>query len=254
MGKRFTDTEIYDDPWYCGLTAGQKLFWDYICRKCDASGVWKVNQPMAEFCIGMRFDLDEMKKSMEGRVEDLGGGKWWIIKFCDFQYGTLRQTCKPHASVMKLLESHGLLKRLSKGYRKGNQTLKEKEKEKEEEKEKDERFDQWYDSYGKKVGRANAEKAWRKLKPEERDACLGCVKRYVQSTPDIQYRPHPATYLNQRRWEDEIITREPQRRERKLQDNECLLRCSCGAEKVCMKQYYLDQLRCKKCGKEMERA
>ena len=66
-------------------------------------------------------------------------------------------------------------------------------------------FDQWWDMYGKKVDRAKCEKKWEKLSLAEKQACIAATPAYVASTPDLQYRRHPATYLNNKSWENQII-------------------------------------------------
>lgn len=72
----------------------------------------------------------------------------------------------------------------------------------------DKDFTVWFDAYGKKVGKAVAMKAWSKLSKEDRDAALDDIvirkrKMADPSWSNGQYQPNPATYLNQRRWEDE---------------------------------------------------
>jgi len=67
-------------------------------------------------------------------------------------------------------------------------------------------FEKWWNTYGKKVGRHPASLKWNKLKDEERQKCLDSVSGFVKSNPDKQYRPNPATYLNQKRFLDEILT------------------------------------------------
>ena len=69
------------------------------------------------------------------------------------------------------------------------------------------RFADWYALYPIKKGRAVAEKAWRKAGLDAlADALI--EKLVLQKSRDRQFlegfAPHPATYLNQRRWEDEI--------------------------------------------------
>lgn len=41
-------------------------------------------------------------------MRHLGGDKWVIVKFINFQYGKLSQDCKPHRPVFAALEKHGL--------------------------------------------------------------------------------------------------------------------------------------------------
>lgn len=69
----------------------------------------------------------------------------------------------------------------------------------------DDRFDAFWVAYGKKVAKGAAEKAWRRAATSEQvvNLIMQAVPRYVASTPDLQYRKHPATWLNQRCWEDE---------------------------------------------------
>ncbi len=68
-------------------------------------------------------------------------------------------------------------------------------------------FEQWWKAYGKKVGKKDTLRAWLRLKESEQQECLRVVCEYVASTPEVQYRKNPITYLHQRAWEDEIIKR-----------------------------------------------
>lgn len=65
-------------------------------------------------------------------------------------------------------------------------------------------FDDFWELYDYKKGRHNAERVWKKLKQKDKEACISAVPSYTRSTPDKQYRKHPATYLNGKGWEDEI--------------------------------------------------
>ncbi|MDR0330163.1 MAG: hypothetical protein LBH93_00425 [Chitinispirillales bacterium] len=144
--KRYVDIECWDDPWYQDLSPAMKCLWKYICDKCDCAGVWKVNQKLAEFQIGCKFDWAKAENQFAGRTKPISADKWLIVKFIDFQYGTLSPECRPHIPVFKALEEHGLTYPLNlsglKGMRypidtlsanspKGINTLEEKEDEKE---------------------------------------------------------------------------------------------------------------------------
>lgn len=72
-------------------------------------------------------------------------------------------------------------------------------------------FDRFYGAYPKKVSKQTAVKAWNKLKPNEEliERIIADVNRRKGGEwrgKDKQYIPFPATYLNQRRWEDEHDT------------------------------------------------
>jgi hypothetical protein len=65
-------------------------------------------------------------------------------------------------------------------------------------------FALFWKSYPRIVGKPAARKAWSKVKPEEIEGLMAGLeiwKRCPQWT-DEQFIPHPATWLNQRRWED----------------------------------------------------
>ena len=67
-----------------------------------------------------------------------------------------------------------------------------------------ESFEQFWDAYGKKRDRKKSYTAWKNLSKKNREACLAAVPAYVASTPDIQFRKLPATYLHGENWNDEI--------------------------------------------------
>ena len=66
-------------------------------------------------------------------------------------------------------------------------------------------FSEWWDMYDKKIDRSKCEKKWAKLSDTEIRACIAATPAYVASTPDIQFRRHPMTYLNNKSWENQII-------------------------------------------------
>ena len=110
MGKRFVDTECWNDPWFQELSLVHKCFWRYICDNCDCAGVWKVNKRLAEFQIGAPvFNWDELLAAMGNRIMVLSPEKWLVVKFIKFQYGTLSRKCKPHDRVFAALEEHGIV-------------------------------------------------------------------------------------------------------------------------------------------------
>jgi hypothetical protein len=66
-------------------------------------------------------------------------------------------------------------------------------------------FNDFWELYGKKRGKEITEKKWNKLKQKDKEAIMEHLPQYIISTPDIQFRKDPATYLNQKSWNDEII-------------------------------------------------
>jgi hypothetical protein len=71
----------------------------------------------------------------------------------------------------------------------------------------DAKFEDWWLWYDYKISKDKAKKSWNKLNEQEKDLALQSVQAYVESTPDKSFRKHPTTYLNQKSFNDEIITR-----------------------------------------------
>lgn len=71
-------------------------------------------------------------------------------------------------------------------------------------------FDQFWSAYPRHVGKAEAKKQFDKLKPDVEllGKMLDAIERQKASSQwqrdDGQYIPYPATWLNKKRWEDEV--------------------------------------------------
>ena len=67
-------------------------------------------------------------------------------------------------------------------------------------------FDDFWNMYDKKKDRAKCEKLYKKINEVDREKIKQTLPVYIESTKDNkQYRKDPATYLNNRSWENEII-------------------------------------------------
>jgi len=83
-------------------------------------------------------------------------------------------------------------------------------------------FDAFWKAYPRKQGKKYARKAWRQLSPDARGSVLDAIaaQRKKGCLEDVAYAPHPASWLNGERWEDE---------DSDLADKACVL---CGAAYV----------------------
>jgi len=70
-------------------------------------------------------------------------------------------------------------------------------------------FNIFWDLYDKKVDKLKCEKKWYRLNIGERAAVIKYLPSYIKSQPNKQYRKNPATFLNNRSWENEIINDKP---------------------------------------------
>lgn len=87
----------------------------------------------------------------------------------------------------------------------------EKEKEKEKEKNIKKDFDDWYLLYPRKVGKEAALKKYQSVRDRvDKEILIAGVKAYSRTVEneDQKFIAHPATWLNQGRWEDEVPTDE----------------------------------------------
>lgn len=73
-------------------------------------------------------------------------------------------------------------------------------------------FENTYDLYPRKAGRPTAQAAWNKLKPDLETRLQICDHFHVREAyknVEKQFIPHFSTYLNQAKWNDEIIEVKP---------------------------------------------
>lgn len=74
-------------------------------------------------------------------------------------------------------------------------------------------FAAFWAAWPRRVGKRDAEKAWAKLRPQEKIAAVEVLPKHVEywaaSGREREYIPHPATWLNGARWDDEIEMPKP---------------------------------------------
>ncbi|WP_447988322.1 hypothetical protein [Achromobacter spanius] len=79
-------------------------------------------------------------------------------------------------------------------------------------------FAAFWAAWPRRVGKRDAEKAWAKLRPQEKVAAVEALPKHVEywdaSGTDRQFIPHPATWLNGARWDDEIEMLKPKQQGR----------------------------------------
>jgi hypothetical protein len=70
-------------------------------------------------------------------------------------------------------------------------------------------FDEFWSLYPRKIAKTTARKAWAKLTPEQQLMAAKAIDTHCQywsaKETELEYIPHPATWLNQERWEDEFV-------------------------------------------------
>jgi len=70
-------------------------------------------------------------------------------------------------------------------------------------------FDEFWSLYPRKIAKAVARKAWQRLTDEQQLMAAKAIDTHCQywsaKETELEFIPHPATWLNQERWEDELV-------------------------------------------------
>lgn len=77
-------------------------------------------------------------------------------------------------------------------------------------------FDRFWSAYPIKKAKVTALKSWQKIKPAEYSAIMDALDKQKRTEDwakeDGKYIPQPTTWLNQRRWEDDVKVMSPQKK------------------------------------------
>ena len=77
---------------------------------------------------------------------------------------------------------------------------------------KDISFDDFYKLYPRKISRSNAEKSFKRLNKRAKNLAYNGIIKYnkfwSENRTEPQYIPYPSTWINQKRWEDDLIVKE----------------------------------------------
>ena len=136
MANRMITTELFDDSWFMDLPSKYKLFWVYLITKCNHSGIWQVNWKLAQFYTGDNLEPVEVVRVLKDRIVPIENNKYWFIpKFIEFQYGgKLNEESPVHKGIIANIRKYNLFdfcdkisikERVSEGYQKGLETIKD---------------------------------------------------------------------------------------------------------------------------------
>jgi hypothetical protein len=213
MSKRFIDTGIFDDDWFMDLPKDAKLLWIYFITKCDHAGIIKLNLKLCKLQTDIK-DLPEIIKQLGNRLITVSEHLYFIPKFIEFQYpGFPNSKVRQQQSAVDILTKYKLFKdgkltltkQLGNSYEHEHDTVIDNESGNEPKKAKIE-FSVFWDLYNHKIGdKPGAEKKWNKLPLEIQQKAISILPAYLKTIKDKQFQPHPATWLNQERWNNEIL-------------------------------------------------
>lgn len=96
MASRFTDTELWNEDWFCDMPGEYQLFVKYVFDTCDNAGIWKPKKFDFEMKTKFKVSLDLLFKKMNGggqqRVLLLDNGRWFITGYILFQWFNKKKT------------------------------------------------------------------------------------------------------------------------------------------------------------------
>jgi hypothetical protein len=113
----------------------------------------------------------------------------------------------PFEKVENLTSENLTLENLEENLTSGNLTLKKTRYKEDNKTDIIAGFEKFWEVYPRKIGKAAALKAFEKAAKKTDPAhIVECVNRWVQVTnlPEMQFIPHPTTWLNQERWQDDL--------------------------------------------------
>ena len=111
MPQRIAITERWgNDRWFGELSLRLKIFYIYLCDRCDCAGIWEPNWRVADFELGEHFDPETTLHGLQPKVELLPSGKWLLVNFLYVQYHVNIADLKPEKHTVHL----GIVRRLAK--------------------------------------------------------------------------------------------------------------------------------------------
>lgn len=225
MAYRFSDTSKWSDEWFIDLKPGEKLMFMYLCDTCDLGGFFELSLRKLAFDLGLKNE--EIKANLKGleRGFILSSDKrvLFLRNFLKHQKNLpLNPNNNSHKGILRRFDNYkdkfdidlvklvnnqlteseilGACQPLPSPYGKGNGNNIEVIKEY-----KGIAFENFWNLYNKKVGNKKAvEKKWIKLKIDVQQKILKVLPEWKKQFSSKQFYPHPETFLNQERWNDEI--------------------------------------------------
>lgn len=222
MSYRLTDTGKWDDEWFINLDKHQKLLFVYFCDSCDIAGFYELSLKKMAFDTGML--PDEVKGAFKGLNKSyvLSNDKKviFIKNFMKHQKNLpLNPNNKSHIGIIsryKLYKDkfdkgllnffeHNTKNVAKKGLKSspdiGNDIFNLEKKFID--------FNVFWNLYSYRVGDKKKSKIkWDELDYEIQEKIILTLPEWNKQFEGIHFKPHPLTYLNQERWNDEIIAKD----------------------------------------------
>jgi len=212
---RKVHTSFWSDTFISDLDRDRKLFYLYLItnERTKQCGIYEISKRQIAFDLCVNVDtvskqlayfIEQNKIMYNDLTKELAIKNW--NKYNSSSSPKV-QSCinkeLQHVKDTVLIE-----------YIKGIYTASQEEQEEEQEEEQDSEtellvfsFDEFWELQPNKVAKQKCKEKYEKLSVKDREAIYNTLQNWVKYKPFQGYsHPNPETYLNQKRWEDEIPT------------------------------------------------
>lgn len=109
MAYRFTNTDKWNDSWFCELRITQKALFLYLCDQCDIAGFLELNMKKISFDLGIgKQEAEGAFRGMDGKIIYSKDRKYIFIRnFIKHQKNyPLNENNNAHKGIIKRLEEN----------------------------------------------------------------------------------------------------------------------------------------------------
>ena len=205
-------TSFWSDPFIQDLDNDHRLFYLYLLtnERTKQCGIYEISKKQMAFELG--YSIDRVSKLLAyfikvGKILYSETTKEVALKnWLKYNGSTSPKVVSCIKSELCVVKDRVLIE-----YVNGMYTASQEEQEQEQEEEQDKNdlypFQHFWDLYKRKGTKATAEKAFNKLRNDEKELLLTFIPKYIQNHKDagkMEFIPHFTTFINQKRWNDEL--------------------------------------------------
>jgi len=204
-------TSFWSDPFIQDLDNDHRLFYLYLLTndKTKQCGIYEISKK--QMCFELGYSMDRVSKLLAyfikvGKILYSEDTKELALKnWVKYNGSSSPKVVSCINSELKQVKDRVLIE-----YVNGMYTASQEEQEQEEEEEQqpeeeiNEIFNELWNLYDKKVSKESSFKAFKNVPKNAYDEIRKNIPLFVKQYSDKQFQPHFSTYLNGKRWKDEL--------------------------------------------------
>lgn len=205
-------TSFWSDPFIQDLDNDHRLFYLYLLtnEKTKQCGIYEISKKQMAFELG--YSIDRVSKLLtyfikSGKILYSEDTKEVALKnWIKYNGSTSPKVVSCIESELKQVKDRVLIEYVNGMY---TQSQEEEEQEEEQEQEKESKipFENVWSLYGRIGNKKTSSEKWDSLTSKEQETILQHIPIYINNHKDndkLEFLPHFTTYLNQKRWDDEL--------------------------------------------------